>query len=139
MVCLADLPNGLSLDPTTGEISGTPTDITASAVYTITATNTGGSDSIDVTIVVNDVAPATISYNPNAFVETIDFGMTLASPIITGTGGTITSWEVDPALPTGISLDSSSGEISGTPTVLSTQTTYTIYANKHRWEVNNNH
>ena len=103
------LPNGLSLDPTTGEISGTPTDITASAVYTVTATNTGGSDSIDVTIVVNDVAPATISYNPNAFVETIDVGMTLASPIITGTGGTITSWEVHPALPTGIYLDSSNG------------------------------
>ena len=123
------LPNGLSLDPTTGEISGTPTDITASAVYTVTATNTGGSDSIDVTIVVNDVAPSSISYSPNNFVETIDIGMNLASPIFTGSGGTITSWEVDPALPTGISLDSSSGEISGTPTVLSTLTTYTIYAN----------
>ena len=123
------LPNGLSLDPTTGEISGTPTDITASAVYTVTATNTGGSDSIDVTIVVNDVAPSSISYNPNAFVETIDVGMTLASPVFTGTGGTITSWEVHPALPAGISLDSSNGEISGIPTVLSTQTTYTIYAN----------
>ena len=95
----------------------------------MTATNTGGSDSIDVTIVVNDVAPSSISYSPNNFVETIDIGMNLASPIFTGSGGTITSWEVDPALPTGISLDSSSGEISGTPTVLSTLTTYTIYAN----------
>ena len=84
---------------------------------------------IELTIEVNDVIPSAISYNPNAFIETIDVEMTLASPIFTGTGGTITSWEVYPTLPTGLSLDTSTGEISGTPTVLSTQTTYTIYAN----------
>ena len=64
--------------------------------------------------------------------------MTLASPVFTGTGGTITSWEVHPALPAGISLDSSNGEISGIPTVLSTQTTYT-YMLTIPVEAHNNH
>jgi hypothetical protein len=46
------LPAGLSLDTTTGVISGTPTAETASAVYTVTASNAGGSTTCDVTIVV---------------------------------------------------------------------------------------
>ena len=37
------LPAGLNLNPTTGTISGTPTTATATASYTISATNSGGS------------------------------------------------------------------------------------------------
>lgn len=37
------LPVGLSLHPTTGVVSGTPTTPTAQAVYTVTASNAGGS------------------------------------------------------------------------------------------------
>ena len=51
------LQAGLSLDTSTGAISGTPTAVTSSASYTITANNTGGTDTASVTIVVNDVAP----------------------------------------------------------------------------------
>ena len=52
------LPAGLALDTSTGSISGTPTAITSSATYTITATNTGGTDTASMTIIVNDVAPS---------------------------------------------------------------------------------
>jgi sugar lactone lactonase YvrE len=48
------LPNGLSLNPTTGVISGTPTTLTASASYTVTATNISGSTNCPVTIVISD-------------------------------------------------------------------------------------
>jgi len=47
------LPAGLTLNTSTGVISGTPTTLTAIAIYTITATNTGGSTpaSVGITVV----------------------------------------------------------------------------------------
>jgi hypothetical protein len=47
------LPIGLSLNTTTGVISGTPSVAAASANYTVTATNAGGSTTGTVTVVVN--------------------------------------------------------------------------------------
>ena len=121
------LPNGLAIDPNTGEISGTPNTITLSGTYTVTATNTGGSDSVTITIEVNDVIPSNVAYNPNTFVETKGTAMTSVTP--TANGGDVTSWAVYPSLPGGISIDATTGEISGTPNALSTITTYTVYAN----------
>jgi hypothetical protein len=46
------LPAGLSISPTTGLISGTPTAVAASASYTVTASNAGGSTTASVTIAV---------------------------------------------------------------------------------------
>ena len=43
-----DLPAGLSIDATTGTISGTPTTETAGTAYTVTATNDAGSDTVNV-------------------------------------------------------------------------------------------
>ena len=47
-------PTGLSMSTATGVISGTPSVVAASTSHTVTATNSGGSDTFDVTIVVND-------------------------------------------------------------------------------------
>ena len=120
------LPAGLSLDASTGAISGTPSAVTSSASYTVTATNTGGSDSTTLTIVVNDVAPSSLSYSPNSFTLTKGTAMTTATP--TTSGGAVTSWSVSPSLPAGLSLDSSTGAISGTPTSVTTSATYTVTA-----------
>jgi hypothetical protein len=46
------LPSGLLFNPTSGVISGTPSVAAASAIYTVTATNAGGSTSTALTIVV---------------------------------------------------------------------------------------
>ena len=51
------LPAGLSLNTTTGVISGTPSATAASATYTVTATNAGGSTTATLTIVVNSAGP----------------------------------------------------------------------------------
>jgi N-acetylneuraminic acid mutarotase len=46
------LPAGLSFDTATGIISGTPTVLSAAKTYTVTATNTGGSTTVDVSIAI---------------------------------------------------------------------------------------
>ena len=120
------LPAGLSLDSSTGAISGTPTAITSSANYLVSATNTGGTDSVFLTIVVNDVAPSSLAYSPNSFTLTKGTAMTTVTP--TANGGPITGWSVSPSLPAGLSLDSSTGAISGTPTAVTSSATYTINA-----------
>ncbi|RZJ30965.1 MAG: hypothetical protein EOO48_03510, partial [Flavobacterium sp.] len=66
------LPSGLSLNPTTGVISGTPSVATPTATYTVTATNPGGTASFGIVITVNAPipAPSALSYNsPNVFVK----------------------------------------------------------------------
>ena len=85
----------VSLDTSTGAISGTPTDITASATYTVTATNTGGSDTATLTIEVNDVAPSSVTYSQSSFTLTKGTAMTTTTP--TTSGGPVTSWSVSPS------------------------------------------
>ena len=121
------LPTGLLIDSSTGEISGNPSAISPSTVYTVTATNTGGSTTTTITITVNDVIPSSIAYSGNPYTLTKDSAMTADTPTVLG--GTVTSWEITPDLPNGLSFDTSTGEISGTPTVVSPSTTYTVYAN----------
>ena len=121
------LPAGLNFNPATGEISGTPTAISANTTYTITATNSGGSSTTTITIVVNDVAPNGLVYS----VENMSLIKNQAMTPNTATvNGAITSWEISPDLPTGLSFGSSNGTIWGTPTVVQlTPITYTVWAN----------
>ena len=118
------LPSGLSLDTSTGELSGTPSAVSSSTSYTVTATNTAGTDTATLTIVVNDVAPSSITYSPNSFTLTKGTAMTTTTP--TTTGVTVTTWTVSPSLPAGLSIASSDGAISGTPTAVSSSAIYTI-------------
>jgi len=119
------LPSGLSLNSTSGDITGTPTAITPVAIYTVTATNSGGSTTYDVTITVNDLAPANLSYiSPNIFIK--DVAITALTPVVSG--GLVLSYSVSPDLPIGLSLNTNTGEISGTPTAVAPATTYTVTA-----------
>jgi N-acetylneuraminic acid mutarotase len=118
------LPTGLSLDPATGIVSGTPAAITPSATYVVTATNTGGSATANLILAVQDQAPANLTYatNPSSYTQSIAIQPNVPS----NTGGVILGYTVSPALPAGLVLDPGTGVISGTPTALATQATYVV-------------
>jgi hypothetical protein len=70
------------------------------------------------------VAPSGLSYTSPTIVSQ-GVAMTALSPTVTGT---VTSYSVSPALPAGISLNTTSGQISGIPTATAPQATYKITA-----------
>jgi hypothetical protein len=82
----------LIFNTSTGVISGTPTAVASSTNYTVTATNTGGSATTTISILVNDAPPAAVSYGVNTLTLTKNTTMTAITP--TSSGGTVTHWSV---------------------------------------------
>lgn len=119
------LPAGLSIDTTTGIISGTigNTDATSSP-YTVTVTASDGtySSSTSFTWTINPVVAVT---NPGS--QTNDDGDTVTGLTITATdskGNTLSYLAT--GLPTGLSIDPTTGVISGTIGSSDTAEAYTV-------------
>jgi hypothetical protein len=110
------LPPGLSIDTTTGVISGTPTTATGSPfnVHVIATDSTGASGSATFTWTINNVVSVP---NPGTQSGTVDtpFSLTMSA---TDSDPSITTfaWTKTGTLPPGLSLNSDTGVISGTPT-----------------------
>ncbi|MBS1799782.1 MAG: putative Ig domain-containing protein [Acidobacteria bacterium] len=121
------LPAGLSLNSTSGALSGVPTAVTALATYTVTATNSSGSTSTNLQITVNAPVPAptNLSYARSPITATVGKAFTPDLPLVTGV---VSSYTVSPALPAGMTLDSTNGVIAGTPTSITASANYTITA-----------
>lgn len=120
------LPAGLTIDASTGVISGTPTTITATANYNVTASNSGGSTTATLSITVNDIAPSSLTYTINPAIYTVGTAISANSP--SSSGGAVTSYSVSPALPAGLTLNTSTGVISGTPTTITAAANYNVTA-----------
>ena len=123
------LPNGLNFNSANGEITGTPISVTPTSVtVTITATNIAGSSVTTVEIFVQDEAPSSIDYPGSPYTFTKNDVVTGATP--TYTGGAPTSWMItNGVIPNGLSVNPSTGEITGTPLDVTTSTvTLTIEA-----------
>lgn len=117
------LPSGLSIDSATGVISGTPSITQAATTFTVTAT---GSSSGYATAYVS----ISVAANLLPIFQSIEGSA--GSPISAsqelkplGFVGAI-SYSVSPTLPTGLTLNSSTGAITGTPTLAQKSRTYTI-------------
>jgi hypothetical protein len=120
------LPVGLIFDIYTGQITGTPTTITAAANYTVTATDSASQSSsqkfslsVSASALVITVASAT---------KTVTQGLTVtAFTPITATGGYGSlTYAISPTLPAGLTFNTGTGAITGTATVTSAATTYTV-------------
>lgn len=171
------LPAGLTLNPSNGYITGTPTAASAQASYTVTASNPNTSGQTVITITVTVLRcptegewtereqgeslelPCTDSANMEGSrtracnlsgtsavwgpisntckyrAPVVSYGMSITGykgEAITSVEPTkqyrITGFTVSPTLPAGITLNAQSGLISGTPTVGSPSTVYTVTA-----------
>ncbi len=120
------LPAGLTLDSSTGFITGTPTAAAFATDYTITATNSYGVTTATVNIAVNDVAPSALFYS--AFSSAYPLGTPISPNVPTSSGSPVLFYSISPGLPAGLALDSTTGIITGTPTALSPLTAYMVTA-----------
>ena len=114
----------LSFNTFTGTISGTPSGNMGITIFMVSATNDNGTVNTNITIViVHPLDP--ISYPQN------DYNLTNGTAIVINpdlNDAGFDSWDINPTLPAGLTLNSSSGEISGTPSVNSSLRTYTLTA-----------
>jgi len=121
------LPAGLTIDNTTGVISGTPTVTVAAKDYTITATNTAGSTTSALRFEV-DVDPPKYSYLGSPYVLTKDVTIINAVPTKTD-GPDAIAFVLGGALPAGLTYDPTDGRIHGIATVVSPNTFYSVVLN----------
>jgi gliding motility-associated-like protein len=95
-----NLPSGLSINPSTGQITGTLTaTLSGTQTYTVTGSNPGGSTTAQVTLIFNS-APTNIGLSPSAIYENNAVGVNI---------GTLTSTDIDPGDTHSYTLVSGSG------------------------------
>src|ERR1700678_1772902 len=116
------LPAGLSVNTGTGSISGTPT-VVGSSTATLSATNGTGTGKATLTVTVN--LPALVLLTtalPNGRI-----GSAYSATLSASGGTTPYTWTlISGTLPAGLSLNASSGAISGTPTQAETNAPLTF-------------
>ena len=119
------LPSGLSLNPANGLISGTPTITRSSTSYTIRITDgLGQTASQTFSMAVNAPALTTTLVISS---RTLTIGSYDSfTPVTLGSTGYGTKTWTSATLPTGLSIDSSTGTVSGTPTTETAATSYSI-------------
>jgi hypothetical protein len=118
------LPTGLSLNGSTGVISGAVGSSATSATFSVTITDADGVTATkSLSITVNVVPTVTTSSLPTATQTQTSYSQTLA-----GTGGTVPyAWSVTTgSLPSGLSLNAATGVISGTVGSSATTQIFTV-------------
>ena len=97
----------------------------AGASGDVSVTTDGGTATESGFTYIGGTAPTDFSYASSTVNAIYGEEITAMNPTITGT---VEAYSISPGLPAGLNLNSSTGEISGTPTETSGQTTYTVTA-----------
>ena len=118
------LPAGLSLNPATGVLSGTPTATAAINSYLVTASNAYGPASTTLVLTVTP-APPVIGYSGGSLSFPSGTAVNL-TPV--NTGGPVTLWAIKPALPAGLDFSPATGQIVGIAGGVPSAQTYTVTA-----------
>ncbi len=120
------LPAGITMNASTGVMTGTPTTVRAATTVTLKATDSlGASGSNTFTWAVTN--PVTVAKPANQS-STLGLAVTLTpSATTTSAGNTGFTWAAT-GLPAGISINPSTGVMSGTPTTIRAAATVTLTA-----------
>jgi hypothetical protein len=120
------LPAGLTFSSSTGQITGTPSVSRIATVHTVTVTDVNlATSSQTFTLTVEaPLVTTTLALASYSFTRTIAFA---SFKPVSGAGGIGTlSYAISPALPAGMSLSTSTGNITGPATAVSSPTSYTV-------------
>jgi hypothetical protein len=117
------LPTGLSLDSSTGVISGTPT-VSVPQTFIVRVTDAGG-NFVDRSFTLPNIGPTWVT--PAALPNYIN-GVYSQTVTATDDVGVTYSIVAGSALPTGLSLNTASGLLSGTITAVTVTNTFTLRA-----------
>ncbi|MEW6644196.1 MAG: putative Ig domain-containing protein [Pseudomonadota bacterium] len=119
------LPAGLSFNTTTGQVTGTPTATSGTTTYTVTVTDANnGTATNTFALTVNSAVTATQAVASKTLTQNV--AATSFTPVTGGGGTTPLAYTISPPLPSGLTISSSTGAITGTPTVTTGATTYTV-------------
>ena len=121
------LPAGITINPSTGVISGTPTTVTSAGTATITVTDSDDASNPSTASISFGAISAAMAFIISSSIPTSVVGTAITSIDVSTmvTGGTGTRTFSSSTLPAGLSI-SSAGLISGTPTTAGAGGTATI-------------
>lgn len=111
--------DGLSLNSSTGVVSGTPTS-KQSVAFTLTVTDTFGQSTAATAFAItvnNPAAPVISTTPPQVPSATVNVAYSFT---FQGSGFGTLVWSTTPALSDGLSINASTGKVTGTPTVATT-------------------